>query len=95
MTPIEIVPLPFGRLCAATTDLILDEVFVWVEVERKPTPAELRDFARKCRRVPRRANVYVNVDARSARNMRFAEFCGLREVRRVGHVSVQTFRGVV
>lgn len=93
MTADEIKELPFGTIFAATTDLVLDEIFVWIKLKREPTRAELRDLRRRCDAVPRDVNLYINVDASNERAMRFAEFCGFREVRRERGISIQVLKG--
>ena len=93
MTQIESLAVPFGTVFAEPTNLINDEYFVWVKLDRRPTVGELKEFCRSVRKMHGTPYLYANVDSHNERNMRFAEFFGFHEVRKEGSISVQVFEG--
>jgi hypothetical protein len=74
------------------TDMVSQEVFVWVEGVRPPTRQNLI----RVREILAPAGMfdeyfYCNVDTTNETHMRFARFFGFREVRRQGNISVQVW----
>lgn len=86
-----VVDLGWCKFHAEVTDMITDEVFVWVEDVRFPTKTELRRSLALARQLDPRFFVYANVDASNPVHMRFAHHFGFREVRRTGGISVQVW----
>lgn len=73
------------------TDMISDEVFVWVEGVRKPSKREYVTAVRLARKVSAAFLLYANIDSTNEKHMRFAHHFGFREVRRAGTISVQVW----
>ncbi|NJL70345.1 MAG: hypothetical protein HC888_01445 [Candidatus Competibacteraceae bacterium] len=73
------------------TDMISNEVFVWVENARKPAREELAKARELLRQVSSDYFIYANVIATNDLHMRFARHFGFREVRRSGDISVQVW----
>ena len=92
MIPSEI-HLPFSIFHSRLTDFISQEYFVWIELLRCPTRAELRAAQRKWfAEVPNEASIFINVENSKTQNMRFARFFGFREVARNGDISIQVLK---
>lgn len=86
-----VIDLVWCKLHAEVTDMITDEVFVWVEDVRLPTRAELRRSLALAKQLDPRFFVYANVVASNETHMRFAHRFGFREVRRTNGISVQVW----
>lgn len=73
------------------TDMISNEVFVWVTGVRKPTKVDLARAYLVAEQLSPDFYFYANIDATNPITMQFAHHFGFREVRRAGNISVQVW----